>query len=231
MCGAENPANANFCSSCGAKLGKKSQQAAKAEPQQNSNGKQLSPTVIIMSLVGLIAVGVIILYFAGVFETPSASNLQANVQPKVTEAVQDDPHSGVDLGSLQQIKEMETFVANNPDDLQTLLKLAHLLNDSGFYAKAIERYQEYLSKNPDVPDVLIDMGVCYFEMGQYDNAIKYMKHAIEINPKHQIGLFNLGIVNSALGRIDEAKSWWQKSYNINPNTDLAKKAKELINQN
>jgi hypothetical protein len=34
-----------------------------------------------------------------------------------------------------------------------------------------------------------------------------------------------------MGNTDEAKIWWGKSVEINPNANIAKKAKELINQN
>lgn len=225
VCGEKNSKDANFCSSCGAAIkkgkGKKTQKTT-----SQSGRKQLNPTAIIYSVIGLVAVGVFLLYIAGVFDSPA---ITTNVSQQ--QFSQNNPHTGVDLSSLQKIRDLEEIVAANPNDNNSLLNLAHLLNDSGFYRKAIERYRQYLAKVPDIPNVLIDMGVCYYNLGEYEEALKAMKKGVEINPRHQIGLFNIGIVNSAKGNMEEAKQWWRKSIDVNPNADIAKKAMDLIKQN
>lgn len=230
VCGSENPVSAKFCSSCGAKLDTKEPSKSSDTESKNSSGnKELSQTTIIMSIVGLVAIGIIILYVSGVFDTPAVSN-NVPVQNQFN-SQQNNPHSGVDLNALQKIKDLEIYLSNHPDDMESLLNLAHLLNDAGFKLKAIEKYKEYLAKKPNDPVALIDMGVCYYELGKYDEALKYMKQAIEIDPNHQIGLFNIGIVTSAKGNNAEAKKWWQKAVDVNPNANIAQKAKNLINQN
>ncbi len=231
VCGEENSSVAKFCSSCGAKLKKAKNSGSNLKSNdENKNVKQINPTAIIYSAIILIAVGFILLYAAGIFDSPVVSSIpgQNNAQQFTG---QNNPHSGVSLNDLQKIRDIETRVNNNPNDYASLLNLGHLLNDSGFFEKAINRYEQYLEKFPNKPDVLIDMGVCYFELKQYDEALKYMKKGISMNPRHQIGLFNIGIVNSAMGNTNEAKIWWGKSVEINPNANIAKKAKELINQN
>ncbi|RMD50044.1 MAG: tetratricopeptide repeat protein [Ignavibacteria bacterium] len=226
VCGEKNEAKANFCSSCGAELQKKKGNTQKQV--SNTNSKELNFNTIIYSLVGLFVVGAIILYVAGVFDSPAP--VQNSVGQNFTQN-QNNPHAGVDLNALQNIRNLEAQVKANPNDLNALLQLAHLLNDSGFYQKAIDRYKEYLAKNPDVPDVLIDMGVCYYNLGNYEEALKAMQKGVKINPRHQIGLFNIGIVNSAKGNIAEAKKYWKMAYDVNPMADIAKKAMNLINQN
>ncbi len=227
VCGEENSSTANFCSSCGASLKKgKNKKNQHSNKNVTSAGKQINTSTIVYSVVGLVIVGIVILYSAGIFDSP-APTFNATQQ----QFSQNNPHAGVDLSALQNIKTLESVVAANPNDFDSLLKLAHLLNDSGFYQKAIERYKQYLAKYPNTPDVLIDMGVCYYSLSNYDEALKAMKKGIQINPRHQIGNFNIGIVNSAMGNIEEAKKWWKKAVDINPNADIAKKAMNLINQN
>ena len=137
--------------------------------------------------------------------------------------------SGIDLNNVQLMNELESKLAANPDDSETLLKLAHLKNDSGFYDKAIPLYQRYLEQFPSNADARIDMGVCMFNLGDYDNAIKEMKKALEYEPNHQIGHLNLGVVNLTAGNVDEAKRWFQKAIDLGPGTDIGKRAKDLLN--
>ncbi|MDP1994604.1 MAG: tetratricopeptide repeat protein, partial [Ignavibacteria bacterium] len=77
-------------------------------------------------------------------------------------------------------------------------------------------------------DVLVDMGVCYFDLQKYDEAIPLMEKAIKTNPVHQIAHMNLGIVNLAKGNIEKSKEWLQKAVAIDPNSEIGRKAKQLL---
>jgi tetratricopeptide (TPR) repeat protein len=238
-CGTENSIGANYCGECGASLKKsialesktksasdgKGKKAVQGDKNKNDSKKVLSNTKILYVGIGLILLGFVILYGAGVFnqpELPSDANLSNPAG---------DPHGGIDMSSLQQINTLEERVSQNPSDYESTLKLAHLLNDSGFYEKAIGYYKRYLDKHPENADVHVDMGVCYFELRDYDNAVKQMKTAIGYVPNHQIAHFNLGIVNFSFEKEEEALNWWRKAIEIDPNSQIAKKAEELINQN
>lgn len=189
------------------------------------NSKEFSTTKIVYLVIFLFILGMVILFGSDTFNSPkiypSVNNgqLQANDQ---------NVHDGADLSKLQEIKTLEENVASNPSNTDLLLKLAHLLNDSGFFEKAIERYKIYLNTKPNQPDVIVDMGVCYYQLGDNISAIETMEGAIKINPKHQIANFNLGIVNSSAGNHDKALEYWKKAIEINPNSDIGKKAKDLL---
>lgn len=141
-----------------------------------------------------------------------------------------DPHGGADMTKLQQINDLQKKFDNNPNDFNTLLDLAHLLNDSGFKERAIEKYKIYLESKPNTPDVLVDMGVCYYEMGDAQNAITYMEKAVQIEPNHQIGNLNLGIVNFSIDNKTKALEWWRKALKIDPNSQVGQRAQTFINQ-
>ncbi len=188
--------------------------------------KSFSNVKLIYLLVFLIVAGFVLLLASGTFTTPKV--VVTNTQQS---NVQNNPHSSADMNSLQQIKDLEEHLVNNPSDSKSLLSLGHLLNDNGFYDKAIEKYKLYLNTFPQEADVWVDMGVCYFELKDYDKAIVNMEKAVSINPKHQIAHLNLGIVNLSANNIQKAKQWWEKAISIDPNTDAAKKAKDLLNSN
>ena len=172
----------------------------------------------------MIIVGSVILYLSGVFDEPAVSKVTQQ-QPM------DDFHRGADLSQLQEINRLRELVTNNPADHESILHLAHLLNDSGFKEESIKWYKQYLKDHGDVADVWVDMGVCYFDLNDFDNAISSMKKGIELNPQHQIAHFNLGIVNYTMGNLTEAVEWWNKAIELNPASDIANKARELINTN
>ncbi|MFA7288035.1 MAG: tetratricopeptide repeat protein [Melioribacteraceae bacterium] len=235
-CGAENKPTDNFCSKCGTTLNK-SQSSQSGSQTIISPSKKLPITTILYSAGALFVIGFIVLYSAGIFDSTPATVVN-NTQNF------DDVHKGmgVDLKSIERINLLEGIVKNNPTDKNTIAELAHLLNDSGFKEKAIEKYKQYLALDPKNADMVVDMGVCYFELGRdaetaknmeetkkyYDLAIGNFMDALKITPKHQIAHYNLGIVKMSSGKFDEAKEWWKKTIEINPNAEVAKNAKELL---
>lgn len=254
-CGDENPSDNEVCDGCGINLKgtviqktvevkkpvtervETSKLQKSAEQQKVKKKKKTKPTkkvdsqkeekefdtkkiYLIIAVISILTL--IILFSSGVFDT-NVTTVNTNVTPNQSTS------SGIDLGSLQNINNLEAKLNANPDDTETLLELAHLKNDSGFYDKAIPLYQRYLEKIPENADARIDMGVCMYNLGDYDNAIKEMKKALEYEPKHQIGHLNLGVVNLTAGNVDVAKEWFQKAVELGPDTDVGKRAKELLN--
>ncbi len=189
---------------------------------QNNNIKKISITKIVYLVVLLVFAGMVILYAGGTFVSPKVTSIDV-ANKKV-----DHNHNSADMTTLNEIKLLETEVENNPNNLKAQLSLAHLLNDSGFYEKAIENYNKYLLKDPKSVDVIIDMGVCYFQIGDYNSAIVTMEKGIAINPKHQIAYFNLGIVNSAKGDNNKSKEYLKKAIKIDPSSDIGIKAQNLL---
>jgi cytochrome c-type biogenesis protein CcmH/NrfG len=252
-CGEENPLTEITCLSCGARLKnsvanleKKTKVSKTQKPETSQTVKSLNRTKnrqvkkktdqkkqaktekeidskkIILIAASIAVLAFVILLTSGVFES----------QPSVTSNITDNTQnngSGINLNNIQQINELEAKLKANPNDRETLLKLAHLQNDSGFYEKAIPLYRKYLAQVPSDADARIDMGVCYYNMRDYDSAIKEIKIALTYKPDHQIGNLNLGIVNLAAGNMNEAMKWLQKAVDLGPETDIGKRAKELLN--
>lgn len=237
VCGTDNDFDAVYCKECGAKLSdhkketsrhqnkKKTKVGSKRSPAQSGKPvkKTIDPVKLTYTIVLLVIIGGAILYSSGVFDQTSV--------PAVSEGQVDEFHRGADLSKLQEINQLREQVTNNPEDHESMLHLAHLLNDSGFKEESIKWYKQYLKVHGDVADVWVDMGVCYFDMNDFDNAISSMKKGIELNPEHQIAHFNLGIVNYSKGNLKEAVDWWNKAIELNPATDIANRARELIKNN
>lgn len=189
-----------------------------AAPNQN---KMLDSKKIILG----ISAGVIIIFILLVLT--GKINLSGSEEVAQNNVVQESS-SGVDLNNVQKINELESQVKAAPNNIQLLLQLAHLKNDSGFYDKAIIDYTHYLEVNPSDADARIDMGVCYYNLQNYPKAIEEMQKALTYQPTHQIAHLNLGVVTMASGDLETAKQWLEKAVKLNPNTDAGKRAQELL---
>lgn len=189
--------------------------------------KEFSVTKLVYLALFLLIVGMVILLGSNTFKSPEVNSSLSAPGEQVNS---NEVHGGADLTKLQEIMDIEKQIESNPANSELVLKLGHLLNDSGFYEKAIERYKDYLKKKPKDVDVLVDMGVCYYQLGDFNTAISTMKRAIELDPQHQIGNFNLGIVNLSAGNHDIALEYWKKAAEIDPTTNIGMKAKSLIEQ-
>ncbi len=237
-CGEVVPPNSKFCNSCGARLtgGEKTAPVKQnrnnagakngAEFQQSSQPKQISKTQLIYLIVGLVVVGVVLLLSTGI--------LNSDPHPAVAEQQSGTEQQGGDnkLAAIQEINAQEDLVKNNPDKPEYLLTLAHMLNDNGFYQRAIDKYQQYLKIKPKEADVIVDMGVCYYQLGKFQDALANFKKGIELNPKHQIAHMNMGVVyNYGMNNKAEAIKWWKKTVALDSTSDVGKRAQEFLNQN
>ncbi|MCX7797860.1 MAG: tetratricopeptide repeat protein [Melioribacter sp.] len=216
-----------YCPSCGSKLkkGKEVSETTLKNGQKNNTLTQQKnfPIVKLLYILAfLIVVGGIIIYSSGTFDKP-IKDVSVNQMPN------DEIHRGINLESIKQINALEEELKLNPHDKSKLLSLAHLLNDSGFKERAIEKYKEYLRLDPSNADVIVDMGVCYYELKNNEEALRLMKEALKYQPKHQIAHLNIGVVLLASGKREEAKQWWKKAVEINPENEIGKRAQELIN--
>ncbi len=177
---------------------------------------ELSKSNVIKIVIVLSVIGVLILVFAGVFNSP--------------EAIYVDRFNNIQTSKIKspEIIQLEKDVRNNPNNKDLLLKLANTLNDNGFYQQAIVKYGDYLKINPGNADVIVDQGVCYFNLKQYEKAVEIFKNALKYDSTHQIAHFNLGIVNLNLGKKDEAVKWFKKVIELYPNSEFSKRAKEFV---
>ena len=226
QCGNKLDAHHKFCPECGAKVGgsKNSKPGNTGSKDSSStDGKTLNPKVLYGVLAGGIVVIAFILLSSGMLDsTPEVVNPMNQNQQQVGTS------SGVNLNNMQLINDLEAKVKQNPDDMQSLLELAHLKNDSGLFDAAIQNYKTYLEKNPSDADARVDMGVCYFNLKDYPNAIKEMETALKYVPNHQIAHLNLGVVNLSAGNLAKSKEWLQKAYDLNPTNEIGIKAEQLL---
>jgi cytochrome c-type biogenesis protein CcmH/NrfG len=233
-CGTSNPADAEFCKSCGSRLqGSKKRQQGK--PAQRSDKKReagkkpaessplFSPKVI-FGFLGILVIFVVAMELFSGGEKPQVAQQAAPGAQQMQM-----PAANLQVGA--QITELEKQVAANPTDYKTMLSLANLAHDGRFYDKAIAYYKRYLEKNPKDPNARVDLGICYFETDRLSEAETEMKTALKYDPKHVQAHFNLGIVTLKARKFQESNEWFKKTVAVAPpNSEMGQQAKQFIDQ-
>jgi cytochrome c-type biogenesis protein CcmH/NrfG len=118
---------------------------------------------------------------------------------------------------------------NNPNDTDTLVKIANLYYDTQTYPQAIEYYERALKLEPGNPDVRTDLGTSYWYSGNPDKAIENFQKALAVDPNHPGTLFNLGVVRWQ-GKKDPkgAIAAWQKLLQTHPDYPQKEQVQMLI---
>jgi len=237
-CGEENPIENSVCFSCGILLKDRKYNTTEKQQtgktiQRNINSEKINSKenkannekvldnkkILIISLV-VVVTFITILIVTGVFDS--------GVQQNVTQMNTESQNSTVNMANMQEITNLENKIAANPEDIESTLHLAHLLQDSGLFEKAVTNYKNYLIKNPANADARVDMAICYYNLNDYNTAIAEMENALKYQPKHQIAHLNLGIVNLTARNMEASKEWFKKTVEIDPNSDAGKRAQELL---
>lgn len=127
------------------------------------------------------------------------------------------PPGGQGAELMAQAKALETKVAGNPNDVQSLVSLANLYFDQGMHQKAIATYEQALKLKNDMPDVWTDLGVMYRADKRFQDALAAFNKAIALNAKHEIARLNIGIVLMMdLKDTPGALKAWKDLLTINP---------------
>ncbi|PIU44524.1 MAG: hypothetical protein COS95_08570 [Ignavibacteriales bacterium CG07_land_8_20_14_0_80_59_12] len=230
VCGFNNLPGTHVCKSCGAKLpAAASKGPPKGSLKQGIRGVPGGPVVkgkrggkkvdwqVIAPVVVILAAVVIYFVLSQKKEPKSSADVHANV-PAETQ------------GMITQMQELKVQVERNPADMQSTLRLANLMQDAQMYDQAITYYRKYLEKNAKNPDARVDMAVCFFQKGDSKTAIDEIENALKDNPRHQQAYFNLGIITLTGGDPVKANEYFNKVVSIDPNTDVAKRAQEIMKQ-
>ena len=215
-CGKDIDFLAPLCPACGTDVQWQVENSSKQKISLASLGASRQIRVVIV--LAMAAIG-IILYEAGM-EKPPASALQ---NPAVAPA-------GTTMQKMEEIKALEKTIAENPNDSESILRLANMLHDNQMFNKAIVYYLQYLAQRPEDADARVDLGICYKETGNIAKARKEMSEALQYNPKHQLAHFNLGIVALAEGKLQESNEWFEKTTALGPGTEVGQRARQMLNQ-
>lgn len=238
VCGQSNAPGTEFCRSCGARLavrpsrgpGKGEKPGKQARKQDGTKAKNIGVWQIISAVAVLALLSYLVyMQIGGEKSVPPASGAAQGMSPL----------DGIGMGSVD-LKPLEDAVRDRPTDPGARLMLANALHDNRMLPRAVDAYEKYLTMRPKDPDARTDLGICYFQMAQADSinresllhkAVEAMEEAFKGAPRpHQPSAFNLGVVYLHLSELEESNRWFRKAVEINPESDLGKRAQNMITQ-
>ena len=241
VCGQPNSPGTEFCRSCGARLAVRP--TRRAEKTQKSSAQLRKPEGTgtknaglwqIISAVAVLALLSYLVYLQLGGEKPSTT---AAASSGIMQ--ENPPLSGIGMQSVD-LKPLEDAVRERPSDAGAQLRLANALHDNRMLPRAVDAYRKYLTMRPKDPDARTDLGICYFQLAQADSinresllheAVTAMEEAFNSAPRpHQPSAFNLGVVHLHLGELEESNRWFRKAVEINRESDLGKRAQNMITQ-
>jgi tetratricopeptide (TPR) repeat protein len=143
---------------------------------------------------------------------------QAQVNPEQQKAMLD-----------QAVAPLLATINANPDDFDTIVKVANLYYDGQQYAEAVKYYQLAVKSQPTNADLLTDLGTSLWYTGDADGAIAEFQKALKYRPAHPGTLFNLGVVRWQ-GKMDPkgAVQAWEELLQKNPDYPQKQQIQEYI---
>lgn len=109
------------------------------------------------------------------------------------------PSGGRTLGTadprlLEQARQLDTLIANDPNNYTHLVQMGNVQYDLGNYLKARDFYEKARAIRDDSADVLTDLGVCYRETNQPERAVQLFDRAADLAPEHWQSRYNAAVV-------------------------------------
>lgn len=126
----------------------------------------------------------------------------------------------------QQVAELETRVAENPDDADSAAVLANIYANEGNLAGAIPLYERATIARPDDGDLRLAFGIALMRGGSYLDARIQLERALELLPDSAGPPYYLGVVaeQSDDPDLDAAREWYQLAIDTAPDSQLAEQA-------
>lgn len=174
-------------------------------------------TMVVFSLVAL-AAG----FLGGIVLSAYKSSSIAPAPAPAVSQQQSVTQQGPSAEDAQKILALEKMVAENPQDVDSWIRLGNVYFDTAQHQKAIQAYEKSLALSPKNANVLTDLGVMYRRSGKPEKAIESFDRAMQADPLHEVSRLNKGIVlMHDLNDLQGAVKAWEELLKINPTAKTA----------
>lgn len=129
-----------------------------------------------------------------------------------------------------EVQALEEQLRQNPQNMETLLNLAHMYLDEGRIDLASQNYQRALEIDPENVEALVHMGIVHRGTGEFDDAVKSFEQALSKNPDYAHGWWDKALTLDLKGDHQGAITAWQQFLRLVPTGSDADQAKELITE-
>lgn len=182
---------------------------ARRAPEQP---KGYSGTVLAVSVIAALAVGIVIGLQLSVLQAPPQGQQAARPGAQAPQAaITEADKAAVRIPGLKAAAEA------NPNSPQAWTDLGNAYFDADMPEPAVHAYQHALDLAPGSADVWTDMGVMLRELSRFQEAVAAFDKAAGLDPAHRNARFNKGVVlfhdlNDKAGAI----AAWKEVLRIDP---------------
>lgn len=158
-------------------------------------------------------------FIAGVIFTVFKMDQMQTLTPAETANV--SQQENISQQQIETIKNLQTKVANAPNDYQSWTRLGHLYFDTNQFQKAIEAYKKSLELHEGSADLHTDLGIMYRKVNNPQKAVEHFDTAAQLDPKHVFSRLNKGIIlYNDLNQPQQAVEIWEEVLSIDPETRI-----------
>ena len=161
-----------------------------------------------------------ILVFVSFMIISTTFGLEVNGQKSDYFVTSEKFHNIVQANSTEFLKEVNTRLENNPNDLETLVYASQIYAGLEDYDTAIQYVNQVLEKDPNHDVALSVKGFILLLVENYDESIEYFKQALVVNP-NDVGTMTL--IATALhesGNYDESIEYYDQALEILPEDEF-----------
>lgn len=203
-----------------------------ATSKSSSSAQNWTSTQAYVIAAFCLVLGVALGYLFRGSASPVAASAPVVAESQSTQAAQPQITPGQQKAmAAQVVAPLLATLKDNPNNFETLVKVANLYYDGQQYPDAVTYYQRALQIQPRNADVLTDFGTSLWYTGDVDKAISEFQTALKYEPGRASTLFNLGIVRWQ-GKMDPkgAVQAWEELLQKNPNYPEKEKLQEFIDR-
>lgn len=142
----------------------------------------------------------------------------------------DQQGSGVDIRPGEEVSRLQTAVAEDPTDTESMAVLANILANSGQLDEAIVWYEIALEADPDNGDLRVAFGLALFQLGNDFDAAVQFRRTHELLPDSATPPYYLGQISERGPNpdLDEARAWYATAVEVAPDSLVGRQAAERL---
>ena len=118
---------------------------------------------------------------------------------------------------IQEINALKQRVQDNPNDLESLIRLGTIYGRAGMWERADKILDQAADVHPDNPVLQRSLAEMYHDVERWDRAIAFYERTLALTPEDPDVLSNLGTVYKSIRNFDRALELYAEANRLDPN--------------
>lgn len=129
-----------------------------------------------------------------------------------------------------EVTRLETRIAAQPDDINSVAILAEVLANSGRVGESIPWFERAVTARPDDANLRLAFGRALARNGNQFDAELQLTKAVALQPNDPVMAFYLAQLyeNMTPPRLQDARTWYERSIAANPESVVAGQARDQL---